>query len=232
MNLNETKGPGDWAGEITQGPEEKALRETADLPRELGETDERKDLPSELGPGQFESDPNRETKQNPEQTAVQDVPESVKAKVENDDLAKGTERGETDASDADRELPPHESDAQEVKPPIQNKTDGCRREKEVESDLKNQYPDAVILKEKYLCNRDGSHAVDPETGERRRVDFAVIKDGKVVDLVEVTSPTAEKDKQTAKEIRIREAGGNYIKRPDGKPIRIPNNVQTRIERRP
>ena len=61
--------------------------------------------------------------------------------------------------------------------------------------------------------------------------YVVFKDGKVVDMIEVTSPTANKIGQSAKEMRIRENGGNYVKGPDGKPVRIPNNIQTRIERR-
>ncbi len=47
----------------------------------------------------------------------------------------------------------------------------------------------------------------------------------------MTSQTADKTEQTAKENRIRENGGNYIKDKDGNLIEIPADVQTRIERR-
>ena len=64
------------------------------------------------------------------------------------------------------------------------------------------------------------------------MSVVVVKDGKVVDSIEVTSKTAPKEAQSAKEERIRENGGNYIKDPDtGELIRIPDSVHTRIERR-
>ena len=59
----------------------------------------------------------------------------------------------------------------------------------------------------------------------------VVKDGKVVDSIEVTSKTADKTEQSAKEERIREAGGNYIRDNDGNLVEIPSYVQTHIERR-
>lgn len=58
-----------------------------------------------------------------------------------------------------------------------------------------------------------------------------MKGDKVVDSVEVTSKTADKTLQTAKENRIREAGGNYIRDYRGNLVQIPPNVHTRIERR-
>ena len=117
---------------------------------------------------------------------------------------------------------------------IKNKQDGCKRENDVEEELKKQYPESEgysIVKEAYLRDKDGNIVKDEKTGEARRVDFLVVKDGKVVDSIEVTSKTADKVGQTAKEYRIREAGGNYIKDNDGNLIKIPSNVQTRIERR-
>ena len=43
--------------------------------------------------------------------------------------------------------------------------------------------------------------------------------------------TADKTEQSAKEDRIRENGGNYIKDSNGDLIEIPKDVHTRIERR-
>jgi hypothetical protein len=117
---------------------------------------------------------------------------------------------------------------------LKNKEDGLRRENEVEEDLKKQYPEEegyTILSERVLYDKDGNIVKDPETGEARRIDFVVIKDGKVVDAIEVTSKTADKTDQVAKEQRIREAGGNYIKDSNGNLVEIPPDVQTRIERR-
>ncbi|MBR2461936.1 MAG: hypothetical protein IKB33_02265 [Spirochaetaceae bacterium] len=117
---------------------------------------------------------------------------------------------------------------------IQNKQDGLRREEEVASELKEKYPEEdgyEIISEAYLRDKDGNIVKDPDTGEARRVDFVVVKDGKAVDSVEVTSKTADKTGQTAKEERIRENGGNYVKDSNGKLVEIPKEVKTRIERR-
>ena len=117
---------------------------------------------------------------------------------------------------------------------IENKAEGCRREKEVENELKEKYPESKgykIESEVYLRDKDGNIVKDDKTGEARRIDFVVLKDGKVVDSVEVTSKTADKTEQSAKEDRIRENGGNYIKDSNGDLIEIPKDVHTRIERR-
>lgn len=118
--------------------------------------------------------------------------------------------------------------------PIQNKIDGLRREAQVENELRKEYPESEgykIESEVYLRDKAGNIVKDPETGEARRVDFVVVKEGKVVDSIEVTSNTADKTMQSAKEGRIRDAGGNYIKDSNGNLIEYANGVSTRIERR-
>ena len=125
-------------------------------------------------------------------------------------------------------------DVSEVKSPIQNKLDGLAREKEVAQELREQYPPEEgyrIIPEAYLRDKDGNIVRDPVTGEARRIDFVVEKDGKIVDSVEVTSKTADKTDQIAKENRIRENGGNYVRNSDGELVKIPSDVHTRIERR-
>lgn len=72
---------------------------------------------------------------------------------------------------------------------------------------------------------------DPETNTARRIDFVIVKNGKVVDSIEVTSQTADKTDQMAKESRIRENGGVFIKDDDGNLIEMNKKTQTRIERR-
>lgn len=122
----------------------------------------------------------------------------------------------------------------ETREPIQNKQDGLRREKEVGEELKEKYPEDEGYKvesETYLRDKDGNIVKDPETGEARRIDFVVTKDRKAVDSIEVTSKSADKTEQTAKEQRIRENGGNYIRDSEGNLIEIPKDVNTRIERR-
>lgn len=124
--------------------------------------------------------------------------------------------------------------AQEVRPPILNKEEGRRREIEASSDLNQKYPEDKgykVAPETYLRDENGKIVKDPVTGEGRRIDFVVTKDGKIVDSVEVTSKTADKTEQSAKEERIRANGGNYIKDSDGNLIRMSDDVHTRIERR-
>jgi hypothetical protein len=119
--------------------------------------------------------------------------------------------------------------------PIKNKIDGLRREAEVENDLRDLYPENegyTLLSETYLRDADGNIAKDPVTGEARRLDFVVTdKDGSVIDSFEVTSETADKTEQSAKEFRIRNNGGEYIKVPDGNLVHFPSNIETTIERR-
>ena len=118
--------------------------------------------------------------------------------------------------------------------PIKNKIEGCRREGEVLDELKDLYPEEEgykIEQEVYLRDENGKVVKDPETGEARRIDFIITKDGKVVKSIEVTSKTASKEVQTAKENRIRESGGNYIKDSNGNLVEIPKNIKTEIWRR-
>ena len=117
---------------------------------------------------------------------------------------------------------------------LPNKEEGLRREAEVEEELEKKYPESdgyEIVSEAYLRDSEGKIVRDPETGEARRIDFVVVKDGKVVDSIEVTSETADKTGQTAKEERIREAGGNYIRTSDGSLAKYPDDLHTTIERR-
>lgn len=99
---------------------------------------------------------------------------------------------------------------------------------------KKKYPESEgykIESERLLRDSNGKKAIDPETGTGRMVDFVVDKDGNIVDSIEVTSKTADKTAQIAKEIRIRENGGNYVKLKNGDIVKIPENITTRIERR-
>lgn len=117
---------------------------------------------------------------------------------------------------------------------IKNKEEGMQREAEVLQELKEKFPEEggfKIEQEVYLRDEDGKIVKDPVTGEARRIDFVVTKDGEVVESIEVTSQTADKTAQIAKEDRIRECGGNYIKDSNGNLVEIPSDVKTKIERR-
>ncbi len=118
---------------------------------------------------------------------------------------------------------------------IPNKADGLRREETAQKQLNEKYPESEgyrIEGEKILRDSSGKKVIDPETGTGRRVDFVVDKNGKIVDSVEITSPTADKTAQMAKEMRIRQNGGNYVRLSDKSLVEIPSNITTRIVRLP
>ena len=117
-----------------------------------------------------------------------------------------------------------------------NRMSGAAREEMVGGELARDYPAENgnhIERECSLRDAEGHIVRDPETGEARRIDFAVInEDGEVVKSAEVTSETADKTAQMAKEERIREAGGNYIEdRRTGEYVPFRPGVKTEIERR-
>ena len=118
---------------------------------------------------------------------------------------------------------------------IPNKADGLRREETAQKQLKEKYPESEGYKieaEKLLRDSSGKKVIDPETGTGRRIDFVVDKNGKIVDSIEVTSNTADKTAQIAKEMRIRENGGNYVRLSDKSIVEIPSDLVTRIFRLP
>ena len=76
--------------------------------------------------------------------------------------------------------------------------------------MKEQHPNAIIQCECYLRDASGRSVQDPITEERRRVDTAIIENGRA-QTYEITSPNALKQSQIDKENRIIDAGGIYIK---------------------
>ena len=116
-----------------------------------------------------------------------------------------------------------------------NRISGAAREEAVASELADKYPPESgyhIERECFLRDETGKITVDPNTGESRRVDFEIIKDGEVVKSVEVTSETADKTAQLAKEERIRDTGGNYIvDHRTGELVRFAPDVKTEVIRR-
>lgn len=113
-----------------------------------------------------------------------------------------------------------------------NRISGDAREAAVRDELAREYPGCSIQSECYLRDSAGEIVKDQQTGEGRRIDFAVHKDGEVIKSVEVTSETADKTEQLAKEARIREAGGNFIKdHSTGELVPFASGVETEIMRR-
>lgn len=118
----------------------------------------------------------------------------------------------------------------------QNRADGCRRENEVSNSLANEFPESAgykVLSERYLLDRNGGFARDPETGKCRRIDFIVVDgDGRACRSLEVTSLAAPKDAQSDKEDRIRGAGGTFIRDPESQLLIDITHIPTEIIRLP
>ena len=112
-----------------------------------------------------------------------------------------------------------------------NQFEGVRRETETLADLRVQYPNARIQSQVYLRTADGKWARDPLTGEARRLDFVVIENGRVLDVVETTSIGARKTEQFRKEQRIRAEGGTFIRDRIDRCLLDACDVQTREDRR-
>ncbi|MCH1880221.1 hypothetical protein MJ863_11575 [Alcaligenes ammonioxydans] len=153
--------------------------------------------------------------------------------IENSSLESVKVENETALNTNETVLGINETKVEQIE---KNREDGANREEQAFEALKNEFPEEdgyKIEREQYLRDENGNIVKDPETGEARRMDFVVTKDGKVVKSIEVTSETAPKDAQIAKEERIRDAGGNFIKdRDTGQLVEIPKDVQTEVRRYP
>ncbi len=113
---------------------------------------------------------------------------------------------------------------------VKRKSAGDLREVKEQNILENKYPGADVQNQQYLRDINGKIVKDPVTGEGRRIDHVVIKDGRPLDAVETTSMNANKTSQTAKENRIREAGGTYVRDRKTRKLVDLKDVQTRISR--
>ncbi|MDG2532201.1 hypothetical protein P6144_00940 [Sphingomonas sp. HITSZ_GF] len=92
-----------------------------------------------------------------------------------------------------------------------NQMAGQERQALVRAELEENYPAASVEDETYLRTADGKRAIDPLSGQGRRIDAVVVHDGQALDSVETTSETANKAAQIAKENRIRRNGGTFVK---------------------
>ena len=118
---------------------------------------------------------------------------------------------------------------------VKNKIDGTVREERVLEKLKMKYGDNNIIREALIRDSSGVPIKDLLTNEARRLDFVVIEGKKVIQSIEVTSETASKTAQMAKEARILEQakkmGGAFIKHPvTGELIELGESIVTEIVR--
>lgn len=115
-----------------------------------------------------------------------------------------------------------------------NRENGALREEKAFNDIQKEFPESEGFKyhqEAYLRDERGNIIKDEISGEARRIDILVEKEGKIHKSFEVTSESAPKKLQIAKEERIRQNGGNFIKdRDTGRLIELPKKVTTEIRR--
>lgn len=118
-----------------------------------------------------------------------------------------------------------------------NKRDGIAREEKVLKELVSKFGDDKVIREALLRDANGKPIIDSVTKEARRIDFVIRKGEKIVESIEVTSETAPKALQIAKEMRIldqaKNIGGAFIKDPNtGELIKFGEKIVTEIRRLP
>lgn len=135
---------------------------------------------------------------------------------------------------AQNEMAAEKINAEKIEQLEKNRENGANREELAYKNLQQEFPeeeDYKIEREQDLRDKDGNIVKDSETGKGRRIDFIVYKDGEVIKSIEVTSETAPKDAQIAKEDRIRDEGGNFIKdRDSGQLVEIHKDTKTEVRR--
>ena len=92
-----------------------------------------------------------------------------------------------------------------------NAKSGRVRQAATKAELEAANPGASVQSEQLLRDATGQKVADPLTGTGRRLDEVVIINDKGVDTVETTSLNVNKNAQIAKERRIRESGGVYVR---------------------
>lgn len=149
-------------------------------------------------------------------------------------IIESIENSSIEGVKAQNELITEKIKAEKTEQIEKNREAGASREDLAHKELQKEFPENEgykIEREQYLRDKDGKLARDSETGEARRIDFTITKDGEVVKSVEVTSETAPKEVQIAKEDRIRNEGGNFIKdRDTGQLAEIPKDNKTEVRR--
>ncbi len=81
--------------------------------------------------------------------------------------------------------------------------------------VREQFPQAQILEERYLLNAKGKKITDFIEGRGRRLDIVVVENNEVIAIREVTTPAEAlgKGPQLAKTLRIRSRGDVFVRDP-------------------
>jgi RHS repeat-associated protein len=111
---------------------------------------------------------------------------------------------------------------------------GAAREARFLKQLAEQGVEGEILTQRYLRRADKSIITDTATGESRRLDVVVVKNGEVVAIYEVASPKANKLGQTQKTQRIiSDNDGAYVLDPKtSELVWVPPKIKETVVRVP
>lgn len=167
--------------------------------------------------------------------ATKEVAEAGAEKAAKEVVEEGAEKATKEVAETGAETAVKEVD--EISLIHKNKLDGTAREETVLNNLDSYYGKENVLREQLLRDASGRPIKDLETNTARRIDFIVIQNDKIIRSIEVTSQTADKTAQIAKESRILEeaakSGGAFIKNVEtGKLIEFPIGLGTEIRRLP
>lgn len=179
----------------------------------------------------------KETVEAGVEKAVKETAEAGAEKVVKETVEAGAEKAVKETVEAGAEKAVKETtEAGAEKAAItQNKLDGIAREEKVMEELVSKYGEDNVIREALLRDKNGIPIKDILSGEARRIDFIVKEGDKIIDSIEVTSETASKVMQSAKELRIleqaKEIGGAFIKDPNtGKLLEFTEDLITNIRR--
>ena len=224
--------------EVAEAGAEKAAKELAEAgaekaARELAETGAEK-AAKELAEEGVEKAAKEVVEEGAEK-AAREVAEAGTEKAAKEVAEEGAEKATKEVAETGTETAVKEIDESRII--SKNKLDGTAREETVLNNLDSYYGKENVLREQLLRDASGKPIKDLETNTARRIDFIVIQNDKIIRSIEVTSQTADKTAQMAKESRILEEaaknGGAYIKNIDtGKLIVFPIGLGTEIRRLP
>jgi len=96
---------------------------------------------------------------------------------------------------------------------------GLEREQKTHEQLVKENPGKEVVSQRLLRDENGKVVKDQLTGEARRLDHAVLDaEARTAKTVETTGQNVDKTAQLAKESRIIEQGGQYIRHPKTKEL--------------
>ena len=226
------------AKELAEAGAEKAAREVAEAGAEKAAKEVAEAGAEKAAKEVTEAGAEKAAKEVAEagtEKAAKEVTEAGAEKAAKEATEEGAEKATKEVAETGTETAVKEVDESSII--RKNKLDGTAREETVLNNLDSYYGKENVLREQLLRDASGKPIKDLKTNTARRIDFIVIQNDKIIRSIEVTSQTADKTAQMAKESRILEEaaknGGAYIKNIDtGKLIEFPIGLGTEIRRLP